>query len=231
MKKFTPIFCALMLATGMAFAQSNFQGTLKYGFNFMGEGIEAFQAMFPTDMEIAVLKTDLSVEVKGGMAAMAMGRTITKTKTGMSYMIKDSEETIYVMDPNKQKDTDPAESEAKPEVTKEDEVLTLAGYECQKYKVVSNSEQGEQIAYVWVTDKLTLPKSSTGASKNGMSGMLNIDGVPGTPLKVMTTQMGMTVTITAKEVDSKAPDKKLFKLPKGYAKEDFDMDKMMQGGM
>lgn len=220
-----------MLATGVAFAQSTFQGTLKYGFNFMGEGIEAYQAMFPTDMEIAVLKTDLSVEVKGGMAAMAMGRTITKTKTGVSYMIKDSEETIYVMDPAKQKETDPAAEEAKPEITKEDEVLTLAGYECQKYKVVTNGEQGESVAYVWVTDKLMLPKSKVESNKGGMSGMLDIKGVPGTPLKVMTTQMGMTVTITAKEVDAKAPDKKLFKLPKGYAKEDFDMEKMMQGGM
>jgi hypothetical protein len=30
----------------------------------------------------------------------------------------------------------------------------------------------------------------------------------------------MTVTITASDVNTKAPDKKLFKLPKGYAKEE-----------
>lgn len=201
---------------------------MKYEFNFMGEGIEAYQAMFPTGMEIAVLKTDVLVEVKGGMAAMAMGRTLSKTKTGISYMIKDSEETIYVMDPSKNKDEDPAET-ADPQVTKEDEVLTIAGHECQKYKVVANTPQGESTSYVWVTDKFTLPKAEK-SSKGGMSGMLDIKGVPGMPLKVMTTQMGMTVTITANEIDTKTPDKKLFKLPKGYAKEDFDMDKMMQGG-
>jgi hypothetical protein len=37
------------------------------------------------------------------------------------------------------------------------------------------------------------------------------------------------VTITAKEVSTKAPDKALFKLPKGYAKEPFDASKLMGG--
>jgi hypothetical protein len=230
MKKIYSIFWALMLVSAAAFAQSTFQGTLKYGFNFMGEGIDAYQAMLPTGMEIAVLKSDVHVEVKGGMAAMAMGRTLSKTKTGVSYMIKDSEETIYVMDPSKKKDEDPAES-SDPQVTKEDETITIAGHECQKYKVVSNTPQGESTAYVWTTDKFKLPKSENAAKGGGMTGLLDMKGVPGMPMKVMTTQMGMTVTITAEEIDTKAPDKKLFKLPKGYAKEDFDMDKMMQGGM
>jgi hypothetical protein len=204
---------------------------MKYDFNFVGEGIEAYQAMLPTGMEISVLKTDMLMEVKGGMAAMAMGRTLTKTKTGVSYMIKDSEETIYVMDPAKmKKDEDPNEPKSEPQVIKEDEVITIAGHECQKYKVVSNTPQGESTSYVWVTEKYKFPKAETSAN-NGMSGMLDIKGVPGMPLKVMTTQMGMTVTITASEINTKAPDKKLFKLPKGYAKEEFDMEKMMQGGM
>jgi hypothetical protein len=231
MKKIYSIIWAMVLVSGMAFAQDSFQGTMKYDFSFQGEGIEAYQAMLPTGMEISVLKTDVLMEVKGGMAAMAMGRTLSKTKTGVSYMIKDSEETIYVMDPAKaKKDEDPNEAKAEPVVTKEDETLTIAGFECQKYKVVSGGPQGENVAYVWVTDKYKLPKSEV-SSGNGMTGMLDIKGLPGMPLKVVTTQMGMTVSITANEISTKLPDKKLFKLPKGYAKEEFDMDKMMQGGM
>lgn len=230
MKKINSIFWVLLLACSAAFAQNSFQGTLKYDFNFVGEGIEAYQAMLPTGMEIAVLKKDVLLEVKGGMAAMAMGRTLSKTKTGVTYMIKDTEETIYVMDPSKNKEEKDPNEASEPQITKEDETLTIAGYDCQKYKVVANTPQGENTSYVWVTDKFSLPKSET-SSKGGMSGMLNIEGVSGTPLKVMTTQMGMTVTVTANEINTKAPDKKRFKLPKGYAKEDFDMEKMMQGGM
>jgi hypothetical protein len=228
MKKISAIFWAFVLLTGTAFAQDNFQGTLKYEFSFMGEGIEAYQAMLPTGMELNVLKTDVLMEIQGGMAAMAMGRTLSKTKTGITYMIKDSEETIYVMDPSKKKDEDPAET-ADPQVTKEDETITIAGHDCQKYKVVSQTPQGENTSYVWVTDKFNIPRSAE-SSGGGMSGMLDVKGVKGTPLKVMTTQGPMTVTVTVKEISTTAPDKKLFKLPKGYAKEPFDMEKMM-GGM
>ena len=129
MKKINSIFWALLVIASTAFAQSPFQGTIKYDFNMDGEGIEAYKAMLPTGMEITVLKTDVITEIKGGMAAMAMGRTITKTKTGISYMIKDSEETIYVMDPAKmKKEGDDDAAAADPTVTKEDEVLTIAGY-------------------------------------------------------------------------------------------------------
>jgi hypothetical protein len=231
MKKISLLIGALFFSATIALGQAAFQGTIKYDFKMMGEGIEAYQAMLPTGMEITVLKTDVISEIKGGMAAMAMGRTITKTKTGISYMIKDSEETIYVMDPEKmKKDEDPNEPKTEPVVTKEDETITIAGYDCQKYKVVNQTPQGESTAYLWTTDKFAIPKSAK-STGSGMSGMLDTKGVPGTPLKIMTSQMGMTVTITANEVSTKAPSKALFKLPKGYAKEDFDMEKMMGMGM
>lgn len=228
MKKVNLLFWALLLSVGSIFAQAPFQGTMKYDFKFMGEGIEAYEAMLPTGMEINVLKTDVLTEIKGGMVAMMMGRTLSKTKKGLSYMIKDSEETIYVMDPKKMKNDEEKDAEVEPVITKEDEVITISGYECQKYSVV----QGENTAYVWSTDKFVMPKSKGGEapSGGGMSGMINMKGISGTPLKIMTTQMGMTVTITASEISTTAPDKSMFKLPKGYAKEDFDMEKMM-GGM
>ena len=228
MKKISLLFWALLLTVGMTFAQTPFQGTMKYDFKFMGEGIEAYEAMLPTGMEINVLKQDVLTEIKGGMVAMMMGRTLSKAKKGISYMIKDSEETIYVMVPKKMKKDDDGEEEVEPEITKEDETITIAGYECQKYKVV----QGESTTYVWATDKFAMPKSPEGAASGGggMGGMISMKGLQGTPLKIMTVQQGMTVTITASDINMTAPAKSMFKLPKGYAKEDFDMEKMM-GGM
>jgi hypothetical protein len=224
MKRFTVFFAAILMFAAVAIAQNPFQGTIKYEFKFMGEGIEAFQAMMPTGMELNVLKSDISTEIQGGMVAMMMGRTISKTKKGISYMIKESEETIYVMDPKKMKNEEEEVAE-EPVVTKEDEVINIAGYECQKYKVV----QGENTTYVWATDKFVLPKGESSGG-GGMSGMVNMKGVSGTPLKVSTMQQGLSVNIIAKEVSTTPPAKSMFKLPKGYAKEDFDAEKMM-GGM
>ncbi|MFM2375287.1 MAG: hypothetical protein RLZZ165_384 [Bacteroidota bacterium] len=230
MKKVNSIFWASLLVMSAAMAQSPFQGTIQYKMDFIGEGMESMQAMFPTGMVIAVLKTDVMVELQGGMAAMMMGRTIMKTKKGISYMVKDSEEKIYVMDPEKMKgDEDPTEANVKPQVTKEDEVITIAGYECQKYKVVTHTPQGESTAFVWTTDQFAIPKSSRGAGSS-ISGMMDMEGVSGTPLKIMTEQGPVTVTFTADEVITRLPDKKLFKLPKGYTIEDFDASSMM-GGM
>jgi Domain of unknown function (DUF4412) len=231
MKKVNSIFWASLLVMSAAMAQSPFQGTIQYKMDFAGEGVESMQAMLPTGMVIAVLKTDVMSELQGGMAAMMSGRTITKTKNGISYTVKDSEEKIYVTDPEKMKgDGDPTEANIKPQVTKEDEVITIAGYECQKYKVVANTPRGESTAYyVWTTDQFVIPKSSHGAGSN-ISGMMNIEGVSGTPLKIMAEQGPVTVTITADEVITRLPDKKLFKLPKGYTKEVSDASSMM-GGM
>lgn len=225
MKKVLSLLAVLSFVASFAVAQQEtFQGTVHYSFNIQGEGVEAFQAMMPTGMDIAVLKSDISVEVKGGMAAAMMGRTLTKGKKGQSYMIKDNEETVYVME--KKDESDPA-ANAKPEVTKEDEApIMIAGYSCQKYKVVQTTPMGEQSSYIWASDKLVMPKMS-----GGMSGMISSEGLPGMPMKVVTSQGPMTVELEVTKIDRTAPDKSLFKLPKGYKQEPFDPNAMMGGGM
>ena len=143
-------------------------------------------------------------------------------------MIKDSEETVYVMDPAKMKDQTPPVPD--PVFTKEDEIITIIGYSCQKYKSVTNTEQGEVISYLWVTDKFILPQAKNKVSGGMGAGMISSAGINGTPLKTMINQGGMTIVLTASKITTTAPDKKLFKLPKNYKKEDFDVNKMM-GGM
>lgn len=217
MKKIFAII--LVMTSSFTFAQSLFQGTIKYDFVFTGEGVEDNQAFLPTRMNISVLKSDVLTEVVGGM--FDMGRTLTKTKTGISYLIKDSEQMIYVIDPAKM-NVEETVTELDPQVTKENETLTLAGYQCEKYSVVTTTDGVETIAFVWVTNKIQIPKSATDDSEVGMSGMLNMKGVPGTPLKTMTSELGVVLIITATDVSTSKPDKNIFKLPKGYKKEDYD---------
>ncbi|MEM0995673.1 MAG: DUF4412 domain-containing protein [Bacteroidota bacterium] len=229
MKNIITLLLAIVFSAGAATAQETFQGTLNYGFKFSGEGIEQAQAMLPTGMEMIIRKSDVIVEMQGGMMAMMMGKILTLGKKGKTYMIKDSEETIYVMDVEKMKDD--AGDAPKPKITKEDETLTIAGYECQKYKVTMETPQGEMTQQVWVTDQIKLPKSEgAGGPGGGLTSGLTMEGLPGLPLKTMINQGPITVIMTAKTVDPGVPDKKLFKLPKGYDKEEFDMKSMM-GGM
>lgn len=227
MKQLITLLLAIVFAAGAANAQESFQGTLKYDFKFSGEGVEQAQAMLPTGMEMKVRKSDMTVEMQGGMMAMMMGKIIVHGKKGKSYMIKDSEETIYVMDPESMKDDEGDSPD--PTITKEDETVTIAGYECQKYKVTMETPQGEVTQQVWVTDKIKLPQGSGGAG-GGLTSGLTMKGLPGLPLKTMVNQGPITVIMTAKTVDNTVPSKKLFKLPKGYEKEEFDMNAMMGGG-
>ncbi|MEM7040637.1 MAG: DUF4412 domain-containing protein [Bacteroidota bacterium] len=229
MKKLFAFIFAAVFSLSLANAQEVFQGTLKYDFKFVGEGLEGFEAMLPKGMEMSVLKKDLLVQIKGGMTEMMMGRVLTKGKEGVSYMIKDSEETIYVMDPSKMEEDETAE-EAKPTVTKEDETLEIAGYKCQKYRVEMEANGTQVTQYVWVTKDFKFPEMKGGGMSSGMGSSMRIDGLDGVPLKSMFTQGPMTVTMTATTVDTNAPNKKAFKLPKKYDKQDFDMNSMM-GGM
>lgn len=221
------LFLLLMLTLSVSltsFAQQNFQGTLTYGFKFMGEGIEGMEAFLPTSYTFQVYKTSLLMKMEGGMAAMMMGNILVNGKKGEAYMIKDAEKIAYKM-PN---DEEKEESDSAPVVEMEDETIEILGYECQKYKVTTTTPEGEVVQYVWATDKLKFPEMKGGVS-GGMGGSMAVKGVKGLPLKTMVNQGPMTVTLTATEIKVETLDKNMFKVPKGYDVEPFNPD--MFGGM
>lgn len=224
------VLMALILGWTGIQAQTPFQGTLTYKMELLGEGMEAYQAMMPSAISISVLKSKTRLEYEGGMMAAMLGTMLTDNKKGITYMIKESDEMIYVMDPKKMNEGAEDAPEAESVITKEDEVIDIAGYSCQKYKVVQNGPMGEQVSYAWVTDKYVMPKSEgSGAGMGG--GMVSVKGLPGMPLKMMTEQGPMTVALTAQKVDLTTPSKADFKLPKGYKQEPFDPNSLMGGGM
>lgn len=227
MKKTFSLFLTIAMMAGLIQAQALFQGTLTYEMKLEGEGMEAMQGMMPNAINISVLKGNTSLEYEGGMFAAMMGRMVTNGKKGLTYMIKDSEEMIYVMDP-KAMGGEEGEPVA-PQIIEEDEVLEIAGYSCKKYSIVQNTPMGEQTSYVWATDKFKMP-SSEGAGGAMGGGMVNVKGLPGMPLKVKVEQGPMTIVLLAKSVNTTLPNKSLFKLPKGYKQEPFDPNSLM-GGM
>lgn len=230
MKKLLSFLFAAVLTVGVLHAQ-DFNGKIVYSFDVAGEGSEQVKPFMPESMSMTFLKTDMLMEMKGGMVAMMMGKILVQGKKGKAYMIKDAEETIYVMSADKDKDDDDGEEEEKPEVKDTGEKETIAGYECSKYAITTQTPEGPVTSYAWATDKI---KPAKGKSEGGVSGMgmsaMSVEGLPGMPLKMETAQGPMTIIFEAKEVDSSTPDKALFKLPKGYDKEDFDPAMFGGGG-
>ena len=232
MKKTLFYLLALLLMTGSAFAQKPFEGTLTFDFKFLGEGADQIAAFAPTAMVYQVRGSDMTLEIQGGMMAAMMGKILINGKTEETYMIKDAEQTAYRI---VQSEEDKAEekTEIASKVTKEDEIITIMGYKCQKYKVVIDAQGEEVTSYVWATEelKITPPKKTDGMVK----GSLNMKDVPGIPLKKMTTLnmggMSITQVETLKKIDTEKLPKNAFDIPAGYKVEDMDPATMMGGMM
>lgn len=203
-----------LLVVPFAMAQKKFEGRITYSFSLEGEGAESMAAFMPRTMSIDVLKSESSIVMSGGLMDLMLGRVFTVSKKNKSYMIKDNEKVAYEM--SMDQNTPTSENNT---ITKEDETIIIQGYTCQKYKVVSTGPEGESISYVWTTQELVLPQ--TMSNKSAASSMLSGKGTPGTPLKVMTSQGGMTITVTATQISKNKPSKDLFKIPKGYSIEPF----------
>jgi hypothetical protein len=229
MKKFFLSMLALVVCSAGLFAQATFQGKLTYTMELSGEGAEMAQAMMPNAIIISVLKDKSLVEYDGGMLSMMLGKTLTDNKKGISYMIKDNEEMVYIIDPKKMNAEVDGAEEADPVVSKEEGEMEIAGFKCQKYKMVQNTPMGEAVSYAWVTDQFKMP-SNESSSGPGMGSMVGAKGLPGMPLRMEMNQGPFTVVMMAKEVNLDAPEKSKFKLPKGYKQEPFDPNSLM-GGM
>lgn len=228
MKRLFTFFIASLLTAGIMFAQ-DFNGRIKYSFTAEGEGVEQAAAFMPTSMSMTFLKQDMIMEMEGGMMAMMMGKILVQGKKGKGYMIKDSEETIYTM-PTPDGDEE-AEEMPEPKIENMGEKKMIAGYECTKYSITAESPMGEMTSYAWVTDKINpaKPKKEGGGSSMGMMGV-STKGLPGMPLRMENPAGPMTIILEAIEVDTKTPDKKMFKLPKGYDKEEFNPAMFGGGG-
>ncbi|MCB9230417.1 MAG: DUF4412 domain-containing protein [Bacteroidia bacterium] len=227
-KLFFTLTAFLLLFAASTQAQNKFEGKVVFETKYMGEGVDQFAAFMPSGMTYYFKGSDLRLEMNGGMAAAMMGAILVKGDEGVSYMLKESEMVAYKI--KKEDGEDDEEMEAKPTITKEDEVITIQGHKCQKYKVVMVTEGNEVTQYLWVAEDIKVKKPK-GAKDTGNT--ILIEGIDGLPLKKMTTMdmMGMSFTSveTCVKLDTGKQDKSLFEVPSNYKVEDFDPS--MFGGM
>ena len=207
MKKTVFLFACFLALTTTIFAQKPLEGYINYSFKILGDGAEAIESMMPSSMELYSSKKAIMVKINGGLMGSMMGDMITTAKG--SYMVKHDEKIVYNLGKGEQKENDNVK------VVKEDEKITIAGLECQKYKVTKTDAKGEQTSYVWINTDYIFPVTGGKGAEN-----MGVPDVPGIAMKIMNSQAGFTVVITASEFKTGKQDKKHFAIPKGYEKKD-----------
>ena len=208
-----------MAASFVLFAQKSLQGKITFKAELTGEGAEMARSMMPDSYEYWVGKGNILFKMNGGLAQSMLG-DILITADGNTYMIKHAEKVFYNLK-NKE-----VQEQPKSNVELQDEMLSILGYDCKKYKVETELNGSPTTQHVWVTDKYKIdiaPKNKVA----GAAGGILVEGINGIPLKIMASVMGMTSVLTATELKEEKFPKSTFKLPKGYKEEAFDPMQML----
>ena len=220
----TLLLLSLALSTS-AFAQKAFEGKIVFGIKVMGENADQMAAFMPESYEYRIKGNNMLFKINGGMTAAILGEILVNGEEETTYMLKADEQVAYKM---LSSEADETESVA-PNVTKQDEVIDIMGYKCQKYQVKVTDEEGvEATQYMWCTDEIVFKRPSDTKAMGG--GNLFMEGVGGFPLKIMTETMGMTMVMTAIEISPKTLSDSDFAVPSNYEIKDFDPQSLM-GGM
>ena len=226
MKKFFVFVMGLTLLMGSSFGQSYFEGKIVYNISLEGENAEMMASMMPQQFQYLVKGNQLKFSMVGGMMQDMMGDFLINTDEGSGYMVQHSMKKAYKMDPPTEEDlNNPAMT---PNIEKQGEKATIAGYSCEKYLVTMNSDAGAIQQEIWATDAIKLKRPKLPAA--GSANTIFFEGLEAFPLRIITEMpMGLgKMTMEAGEVAPGSVDSKVFELPSDYAVEKFDAQKFGQ---
>lgn len=219
----------ILLLSVVASAQSkkSFEGSILFSFEMSGGGqeMEMAKSLMPTGYLFRIKGENSRMSIQGGMMAAMMGDIVVNAANDQTYMLNDANKSAMLMPKEDAKGTDEA---AKYDVQKGGDAKTIAGFECEHYIV--KSLEGELVAEYWVTDKISIKAAKGKASKSSPIGQGSTYGIAGFPLRVQMNQMGMLVTMEAKEVKQEKLASSLFEVPKGYTVSEFNPAMFQMGG-
>lgn len=194
---------------------------MTFTYEINGEGAEEMKAFMPEGMVVKYGDNKMATEMEGGMLSAMMGRIIVNA--GEAYVVKDSDQTVYVMDDTDMEGAKDA-VENQPKATKVDgETKEILGYNCQKY-LFTMKQDGQQIEQVvWATDAFKAPDMKLPNQGSMGSGMLSMGGIDAMPLQVDIAMPNMPVTMVLKATEmeeGEVPDE-VFAKPAGYEEKPF----------
>ena len=199
-------------------APEYFEGTIEYSMKLTGDMASMMSAFLPESMHFKFKDKHIAMIAQGGMMS-SMGHIVYNGDQNEAFMIDKSSRKVYKM-VRKSDDLKPKP----PVVVKEAEIVEIAGYKCTKYKIGTRDKAGNaQFSYLWATDEIQIRRNDTGTADARQLQSFMIQGVEGVPLKMMNTQAGMgTIVLTATKVSKETISDSQFKIPEGYAIEEFD---------
>lgn len=227
------VILLLMLVSVFTLKAQNFEGTLKMKLEYKGDAAQMMASMSPSEMVFKMKGNNVSVTMKGGMASM-LGKMVTNGD--ISFMVLESQKTVYKDDMTDDLEDDANETNTDQDI--EPEIIDLktseqiAGYKCDKYEVKFKDKESQEISkyYIWVAKSFKGSFYSPGDKGSSQGKLFNETlGFPFKQEITMTTPMGDITTITVvTEAKKHSVSNSEFEIPAGYKVK--SMDEFM-GGM
>lgn len=195
-------------------AQNNFEGKISFGLELEGDRAAELKSFMPSAYEYIFSASKFRLNTKGGMTSQMMGDFLVDFATGESFMINHGSMIAYRLP----KDEETSQG-AEQVVSAMDEVETILGHVCKKYKVTSQDEKGaETVQYLWVAEDIHIQHKPKHL-KGGVS--IFADGINGFPLKIEFSMMGLTCITTATEINTGPVNNKELVVPAEYSIDKF----------
>ena len=155
--------------------------------------------------------------------SMPMGKTtvLSDNKTGEGTMLMNMMGNKWAIKIDRDQMMKEKSLSGKPKIERTNESKVIAGYKCSKAVVTINTKQGEKTFDVWFTDELKI--------KNSFSSQ--IEGIDGFLMEYFNNQNGISMKMTAKNVEAADIADSEFNVPDGYeVKTMDDLKNMRRGG-
>jgi len=208
------VFLFLGLFTSLAQAQGDFEGRVVYTITYqdLPPEAQAMEAMLPKDITILIKGNKSRVEQSQMMGSNSIVSDMDQ-KNGFMEMDMGGQKLRI----NISTEEFNQKSNQLPNIEYLDESKTIAGYPCKK--AIMKDENGQLTMSVFYTEKIT-NKAQT-----------EFAGLKGFPLQYSMKQQGMTMEMTASEVNKESISDDVFKKSDGYKDiSQADLQKMMGGG-
>ena len=206
----------ITLFTSTLLSAQNFEGIITSKMEYdLPEAMEAQRSMLPSEMVMYIGKNFSRIEQKTMMGDQIVISNFDD-KSAILLMNMMGKMMAIKMDSNgEEEDSTPA-----PEIKYTEETKEIAGYNCKKAIVITTDENEEELeTEVYYTEEIPAKAND------------KVKGLKGFPLEYTISSQGMTITVTATNVEKKKVSKKLAEIPEGYeimTMEEFQ--KMMGGG-
>ncbi len=198
------------------FAQGGFQGTIEYNIKVEGEKASELSKTFPTHLTLKVKEKRMLGKTTGGQVSQMFSGYIFDGETNSIYLLSPALETAMKIQSRQAGEA--KEGNQKVNINNTGETATLAGHKCTKY-IAEEVEGKRGKIIIWATTDFSVDKPK---DLGNLTGNMFMQGIDGFPMKVVTSQENIKITMEVSEVRKENIDPSSFEIPSGYRVQPID---------